>query len=46
MTYFISDAGEGVGVMGTRWVVEVGMVLGRGGGSAGIGPRALVTAPI
>ena len=41
MTYFISDTGERVGMMGTGWVVEVGMVVKtrvgvRGHWSAGI----------
>ena len=27
MTYFISDTGQGVRVMGTGWEVEVGMVV-------------------
>ena len=35
MTYFISDTGEGVGVMGTGRAVEVGMVGGRGRGLSG-----------
>ena len=46
MTYFISDTGEGVGVMSTGWVVEVWDVGKDGVGSAGIDPRALVTAAI
>ena len=41
MTYFISDTGQGVRVMGTGWEVEVGMVVRavwgvRGHWSAGI----------
>ena len=46
MTYFISDTKEGVGVMGTGWVVEVAMLVRKGWGSAGIGPRELVTVAI
>ena len=35
MTYFISDTEEGVGVMGTGWVVVVGMLVRKGWGVRG-----------